>query len=95
VQDSAAAVNLKQRLLLRVDRYVSGLDFGEPVRFSEVMWALMNEPGIADVGTLQLVRFPADPPGSSAVQLAVGQNVVLGANQIATLAFDDRYLTLT
>jgi hypothetical protein len=95
VQDSAAAVNLKQRLLLRVGRYVSGLDFGEPVRFSEVMWALMNEPGIADVSGLELVRFPADPPGAGTVLLPVGANVVLGANQIATLAFDDRYLTLT
>ncbi|MCC5858924.1 MAG: hypothetical protein JJT90_12260 [Ectothiorhodospiraceae bacterium] len=91
VNASAAARELKQRLMLRVQRYVAGLGFGEPVRASEVMWSLMNEPGIADTQDLKLVRYP---PGFDAVDfsgggalptrtvLGCGENVTLTVNQV-------------
>ena len=58
VNDSDAAKNFKRALLDRVQRYVDTLDFGEPVRFSEVTFALMSEPGLADVRNLRLLRSP-------------------------------------
>src|SRR5262249_24680227 len=71
--------------------------FGEPVRVAEVIWTLMNEPGIADVRNLHLVRFPADaatvitataPAGDGAQVLTAGDNAVLASNQIP--AYVDR-----
>jgi hypothetical protein len=91
VNASPAAVALKDRLLRRVGRYVDDLGFGDPVRYSEVMWALMNEPGIADVRDLRIVRYP---PGFDTVdfgssqtnpapeELDCGGNVDLQVNQI-------------
>jgi hypothetical protein len=91
VNASAAARELKQRLMLRVQRHVDGLGFGEPVRASEVMWSLMNEPGVADVQDLRLVRYP---PGFDTVDFAAGgglpgttvlgcgENVSLTVNQV-------------
>ena len=52
------AVSLKKRVLDRLQRYIDGLKFGEPVRASEVIWSIMNEPGLADALDLQLLRFP-------------------------------------
>jgi hypothetical protein len=98
VNASAAARELKQRLLLRVQRYIDALGFGEPVRVSEVMWALMNEPGIADVQELRLLRFP---PGFEGVDLGpgavaggapealgCGDNLRLAVNQVAAFVDD-------
>src|ERR1044071_6564751 len=78
---SPSAVALKRRLLARVRDYVDGLDFGEPVRFAEVLWTMMNEPGVTDVKNLQLVPAPL-PPGATAP--AVGDNVAIKSTQIAT-----------
>lgn len=91
VNSSLAARELKSRLLLRAQRYVDGLKFGEPVRASEMMWALMNEPGVTDIQDLQLVSYP---PGFDTVDFtnlgdlpdretyACGENVTLSVNQI-------------
>ena len=103
VNASAAAVDLKARLFARVRAYVDALGFGEPVRASEVTWALMSEPGIVDVQNLRLVRYP--PPASTldfrlvveeAPQvLALGENVVLAANQVAVATQDDARVAIT
>lgn len=61
VNASAAAAELRARLHARLQRYVDGLLFGEPVRVSEVIWALMSEPGMADVRDVHLLQFPAAP----------------------------------
>jgi hypothetical protein len=91
VNASPAATALKQRLLLRIGRYVDGLGFGDAVRYSEIMWALMNEPGIADVRDLRILRYP---PGFDSIDfgesqaqpapedLDCGDNVELQVNQI-------------
>lgn len=91
VNASKAAQEFKRRLLDRVGRYIDGLRFGEPVRTSEIVWAMMNEPGLADVLNLQLLRFPA---GFDAIQftttvpagtqvLPANENLNLQTHQIA------------
>jgi hypothetical protein len=97
VNASEPAVALKNRLIDRLRAYVDSLDFGEPVRAAEVIWAMMNEVGMTDVRHLQLLRYP---PGFDAVDfisaplstgpeaLPLGQNVELLADQIAVLVED-------
>ena len=91
VNASAAAAELRARLHARLQRYVDGLPFGEPVRVSEVVWALMSEPGIADARDVQLIRFPAAPTAAelavtpttpTVVTLPVGANLDLGQDRI-------------
>ena len=94
VNASTAAAELRARLHARLRRYVDELPFGEPVRAAEVIWTLMNEPGVADVRGLRLVRFPADsavvvtgsaPTGDGVQRLPVGDNAALAANQVPGL----------
>lgn len=94
---SEPALALKARLLKRVHAYISTLQFGEPVRSAEVVWALMSEPGVADVRNLQLLRYPpsfdtvvlSQPPNATQPQeLLCGENLELQANQIAVLVED-------
>lgn len=89
VNASAAAGELRARLHARVGRYVDTLRLGEPVRVSEVIWALMSEPGIADARDVRLVQFPAEPSltgappaGPVVAELAVGANLELQSNQV-------------
>ena len=102
VNASVAATELKERLIQRVYRYVNSLKFGEPVRASEVIWALMSEPGIADVRRLRLLRYP---PGFDAVDFGVsgttgiqefdcGANVDLQVNQVPVLVEDPAGLVI-
>ncbi|TMQ07448.1 MAG: hypothetical protein E6J91_35435 [Deltaproteobacteria bacterium] len=91
INASTAAVALKQRLLARVHAYIDGLDFGEPVRFSEVMWVLMNEPGVTDVRNLLLVPSPL-APGRKPPD--VGDNVPIKPTQIATFVDTDTLLRI-
>lgn len=97
VNASEPAQALKTRLLARLRRYVESLSFGEPVRHSEVVWALMSEPGIADTRELRLLRYPAgfeeldfgSPISEKAIdKLSCGENVTLDVNQIAVLVDD-------
>lgn len=96
VNDSAAATAFKRRLLDRVGRYIDGLKFGEPVRTSEVVWAMMNEPGLADVQNLQLVRFPPGFSGAAfsqgvppaAQEMPKNENLKLQSQQIASFIDD-------
>jgi hypothetical protein len=96
VNASGPALALKSRLIERLRRYVDGLQFGDPVRYSEVMWALMNEPGIADVRDLRLLRYPPGlenlgfegPVRARPQELDCGLNVELLGDQIASLVED-------
>jgi hypothetical protein len=97
VNASEAARTLKARLVQRLRRYVENLGFGEPVRAAEVVWTLMNEPGIVDVRELRLVRFPpsldAFDFGSITEEASIqrfecGKNIDLQANQIPVLVDD-------
>jgi hypothetical protein len=102
VNSSSAAVALKQRLLARVGRYVETLRFGEPVRAAEIVWAIMNEPGVADVQNLRLVRYPAalgsimfdQPVADAAQELPRNENVTIQSQQIAAFVDDASGLTI-
>jgi hypothetical protein len=103
VNQSAVAAALKARLLERLSRHIAGLKFGEPVRVSEVIWALMNEPGVADVRNLRLLRytagvgaftFEAAPDFAAPHQSPLGQNINLQANQIAVFVDDSSHLSI-
>jgi hypothetical protein len=103
VNAAAPAVALKARLLDRVRRYVEGLRFGEPVRWAEVMHALMSEPGVADVGDLQLLRYPAgldavnlvNPTNATDLQtFGSGANIRLLPTQVPVLVDDDTRLVI-
>lgn len=59
---SPEAVALKGRIVDRVRRRVQALGMGEPVRYSEVLWSAMEEPGVVDARGLRLRRFPAQLP---------------------------------
>jgi hypothetical protein len=91
VNASKAAEKLKERLINRVQRFVDHLNFGEPVRAAEVVWALMNEPGIADTRDVKLIRYPpgfesvdfeADQTTPEPQRFACGENIELQVNQI-------------
>jgi len=94
INNSDAAKNFKKALLDRVQHYIDALDFGEPVRFSEVTFVLMGEPGLADVRNLKLLRSPPrlgevrQLGGRSFSELPVGENLTVGASEIATFADD-------
>jgi hypothetical protein len=103
VNASPEAAQLKSRLLRRLTLYVDSLGFGEPVRSAEAIWALMNEPGIADVREPRLLRYP---PGFETLdltqgikvpkpeELPCGANVQLQANQIPAFVDDATHLTI-
>ncbi|MFG3497634.1 baseplate J/gp47 family protein [Streptomyces sp. NPDC047928] len=59
---SPEAAALKGRILDRVRRHVQALGMGEPVRYSEILWSAMEEPGVVDTRALRLRRFPAQLP---------------------------------
>jgi hypothetical protein len=90
INASAAAYALRARLLDQVRRYVDELGFGEPVRYAEVIAALMEEPGIIDVRSFKLLRFPpgfeGGEPSADPVELPTGANVELQVNQIPVFA---------
>jgi len=90
IDDSPPVVALKQRLFARVREYIDSLDFGEPVRFAEVLWTIMNEPGMTDVKNLALVPDPL-PPGTSPP--ASGTNIAIQPTQIATFIESEELLT--
>lgn len=97
VNASQPAIALKERLLARVRRYVDSLPFGEPVRAAEVVWALMNEPGVVDVKAPTLLRYPPEfdavdftqPQDTPTTQpFDCGANVDLAVNQIPVFVDD-------
>jgi hypothetical protein len=104
VNASAAAAALRQRIYGRLKQYIDNLNFGEPVRASEVIWTIMNEPGVADVRGLALRRYPQDlnimtfdqavVAGSYAV-MGCGENIELQSNQIPVFVEVDKPIPLT
>ena len=89
VNASDAAQQLKARLMYRLRQYIDRIGVGEPVRYAEVVWSIMNEPGIADAVDVRLIRFPGGLEGldfgaglpSGTQVLGVGENVPLQINQ--------------
>jgi hypothetical protein len=102
VDASIGAQRLKQRLMDRVAGYVGGLGFGDPVRAAEVTWAMMSEPGIADVQNLSLLRYPPQfdtlaftgGPPPDVQQTGSGENIELTGVEIAEFVEDPSGLTV-
>jgi len=103
VNASGAALALKERLRRRLRPVIEEVSFGEPVRAAEILWSIMNEPGIVDVRDLTLVRFPAsdqvldfsgaEPPAGTE-SLICGANLSLDADQIPVYVDDVRGLEI-
>jgi hypothetical protein len=91
INNSSAATALKARLLNRIQRYIDSLRFGEPVRFAEVLWTMMNEPGVADVQDLTLIPAPRAP---DAPLPRPGENVSILPTQIASFVDSDEFLRI-
>ena len=96
---SPVANELKQRLLARVAEYVESLKFGEPVRYAEVIFAMMSESGVTDVVDLRLLRFPplnpqAADPVRGYQRMELGVSVQIAATQIPVAVNDDRGIIL-
>lgn len=94
VKVSPEAIALKSRILDRVRRRVLTLGIGEPVRYSEVLWAVMEEPGVVDARDLRLRRFPRRLPSvpldgpevpQEAQELEPLQDVEISPTEIALL----------
>jgi hypothetical protein len=104
INASAAAAALRQRIYTRLRQYIDDLAFGEPVRNSEVVWTIMNEPGVADVQNLRLRRYPQDLAqmtfdaaiaAGSYQTLGCGDSVQLQSNQIPIFVDIDDPIPLT
>jgi len=83
VNASAPAIALKQRLSRRIQGYVESLGFGEQVSPAKLTWAIMSEPGIADVRNLTLIRYPSPPNRSSisdGIDAAVAEELGCGVS---------------
>jgi hypothetical protein len=102
INASQSAQALKDRLVVRLRKYVSSLQMGEPVRHSEIVWTFMNEPGVTDVRDLAIVRYPpalgsldfASTQVGRPEDLGCGQNAELLANQIAVTVERPDLLTI-
>ncbi|MBF6328319.1 baseplate J/gp47 family protein [Nocardia transvalensis] len=91
------ANSLRAALLDRLSRSISTLRLGGDVLYSQVMCALVDQPGVLDVQDLRLRRFPpllgritfgaelfqADP-----IEVGVGENLTLGPTEIAQFRQD-------
>lgn len=108
VNHSVPAKALKYRLLNHVRRYIDNLQLGETIRWSEIVWSLMNEPGIVDVSDLRLLRYPpgfnAVNPSANLASITVqslagtvqsySENIQLQTNQVPVFVDNDAGLTI-
>ena len=90
------AIALKSRIITRIRRYVSGLTIASAVRHAEVVWAIMEEPGVVDCKNVRLFRHPpriasiefADEPDGSVATPANDADVDIGQSEVANLVED-------
>jgi len=100
---AGAVASLVGRIDDRVRQYVNRLRIGEPVRYSEVMWAIMNEPGVTDARELRLLRYPPRlspdlATGGQAYgveELPLGEDVTVSPAEVAVLVTDPADLVVT
>ena len=80
-------------LTSRLAADLGSLRLGGDVLFSQVMRALVEQPGVLDVQDLRLRRTPAAPrqltaggvtPAEEVIEMATGENLELGPTEIAT-----------
>lgn len=96
IDQTPEATALKHRILARARRYVNALGIGEPVRYSEILWTIMEEPGVVDCKFLRLRRYPPRLAGVDlAEELPTGpdlfgpeEDIAQSATEIAVLVED-------
>jgi hypothetical protein len=94
---------LRAALTGRLVSVIGPLQLGQDVLFSQVMRVFTEQPGVLDVQDLRLRR---DPPAmgrivfgnvpfqDSVIEVAVGENLTLGATEIAVFQVDSALLDL-
>lgn len=90
------AIALKGRILTRLRRYVSGLSIGSKVRHAEIVWAIMEEPGVVDAKNVRLFRSPvqlssvdlSNGPAGEVQDPRPGDDVTIGQSEVASLVED-------
>ena len=97
VNATPEAEAFKQRIYERIRRYVKSLEISQVVRWSEVFWSIMNEPGVVDCKELRLQRTPReiatiDLAGDTTINetraLGCEEDVPVGPTEIAILVED-------
>ncbi|MFI6166357.1 baseplate J/gp47 family protein [Nocardia sp. NPDC051052] len=95
--------SLRAALLDRLSRSVGALRLGSDVVFSQVMSLLVDQPGVLDVRELRLRRFPpafgritfgSELFQAEPIEVGFGENLALGATEIAQFRQDSLLLDL-
>lgn len=82
---------------------IGALALGGDVRYSQVMRALVEQPGVSDVQDLRLRRYPPTfgritlggvPFAADPVEAGPGENLVMGPTEIAVFTLDSALLDL-
>jgi hypothetical protein len=102
INTSPEAIALKQRILNRIRRYVMSLGIGDQLRYSEVFWAVMEEPGVVDCKELKLRRYPPaigslNLSGAVSAQpqvLDLDVDVTVSPTEVAVLVEDPSPITI-
>jgi hypothetical protein len=86
------------------EQRITGLGLGGDVLASEVVRDLMNVPGVGDVQTLHLRRYPPMFGGivfgdreafqGVVIEADLGANLTMGSNEIATFRYDSQLIDL-
>jgi uncharacterized phage protein gp47/JayE len=71
----------------RVRAGVETLGLGGEVRFAQVIRSIVDQPGVLDVQNLRLRRRPPDP-GTGLTEAGAGENLPMGAKEIAVFRLD-------
>ncbi|MBS0290805.1 MAG: hypothetical protein JSS07_12320 [Proteobacteria bacterium] len=85
VNQSPPAMAFKQRLVERMNSYVSALAIHETVRASKLEYQLMSDPNVVDVQNLEILQSGTAIQGSEPVSLGEGVNLRVPADSMASL----------
>jgi uncharacterized phage protein gp47/JayE len=104
VEPGYDAVALLSAILGSLANTVAGLRLGSDVLFSQIMGAIVAEPGVIDVQGLHLRRYPPAfgritfgnvPYQTGVVEAGIGQNLAMGPTELPVLRTDSTLQDLT
>jgi uncharacterized phage protein gp47/JayE len=104
VEPGYDATALLSAILARLASTVAGLQLGSDVLFSQIMGAIVAEPGVIDVQNLHLRRYPPAfgritfgnvPYQTGVIEAGVGQNLAMGPTELPVLRTDSTLQDLT
>jgi hypothetical protein len=93
---------IKGQILDALHTSVNNLRLGRAVLYSDVMLIARTAPGVVDVQTLHLRRFPPGFAGinftgarfGETVELAVGENLLVAPDEVAQFSIDSRLIDI-